>query len=111
MPAIPTEIVALAKSNPTKAKQLIMRAFRKSNACRQDAAKALGVCVKTLSRTIENLRLEADLWALEEQSINEGWHHGRNRLGGRIPKPKISTKRVSRVSRDSSPMRARAASH
>lgn len=86
MPFVQHKMSSLVIIDPKAAKAAIITAFRKAKASRQGAAQLLGVHVTTLVNWAGKLGIREQLAELEKKAEKEGWHHGRNRLGGRPPK-------------------------
>ena len=79
-------VMSLIVVDPGRAETIIATAYRKSQACRRDTARALGCSEVTLWRWVRRLGLGARLKHIEEEALKGGWHHGRN--GGR---PKVTS--------------------
>lgn len=75
---------------PQAAREEIIKKFREAGASRTGTARLVGVHNDTMRLWIRRLKLTEVLIQLEREAIAEGWHHGRNRMGG---KPKGSKNR------------------
>lgn len=88
-----TRIRALVVVDPEAARKELLAAFQEAKASRRDAAKLLGCDEDTFARWADMLGARAELDVIEERAKEQGWHHGRNRMGGR---PKGTGKRDRR---------------
>lgn len=70
-----SEIGLLCLTDPEAARALVLEAFRAAGMHRGQAAKKLGVNIKTLRRTVERLKLARAVEQLEKQAVREGWKH------------------------------------
>lgn len=83
------EIVDRAKTEPKKVAEEILEQYRETGCHRRKAAVNLGIHDSTLVRLIQDIdvllkgKLSADMEAMEAKAIEDGWHHSRNRRGGR----------------------------
>ncbi len=74
---------ALIVVDPSRAIREIKAAYRRAGTSQRDAALALGVAEITLMRWIRILGIGEDLAGLKERAKRDGWHHEKNKLGGR----------------------------
>lgn len=80
----PHALPVLIVSDPSEARQMILRAFVQANGCRARAASALGCSRSTLFQWIKKLGMGKTLEDAEKILRREGWHHvGRETSGSR----------------------------
>lgn len=77
---------------PENAKEDLLAAFIKAKASRVDASRILGCDQETFVRWAAMLGIKGDLEVVEKRAKEEGWHHGKNRLGGRPRKKRKARK-------------------
>ena len=101
------DLGALVRVDPQAAAAKIVAAYTSASCSQRDAATLLGVEERSLIRWTKKLdealaamrkvSLSVRLAAVKARAIKEGWHHDRNRQGGR---PKGSrTSKASKVRR------------
>jgi hypothetical protein len=89
MPFVDHEMTHLLRTDPVKASARIVDAYRRAKCLQKGAAKILGTTAETLIRWIRALdgpsggKLRARLDRLKAEAKRQGWHHDRDKLGGR----------------------------
>ena len=100
-------MTAVVKVNPTKARVDILRAYEKTKCDLTAVSVLLGCSYNTLQRWVVALNLQPQLDRLKARALREGWHHGKNRNGGR-PVTKTTDARASVRKRTHGTARAQA---
>jgi hypothetical protein len=86
------KLAALIDFDATAAADEIASKYRDAQASQKGAAELLECSEPTLIRWIRRLdvklgknKMTKRLEAIKAQALKEGWHHARNRMGGRPP--------------------------
>lgn len=73
-------LMALAKTEPEKAAEQVVKAIRAARCHIGRAALVLGISRASMTRIIASLGIRSEILLLEERAKVEGWHH--DSLGG-----------------------------
>ena len=92
-------MTAVVRVNPAKARLDILRAYEKSR-CDLTATSVLLDCsYNTLQKWVTALALQPRLDKLKARALREGWHHDKNRNGGRPRAQKSPTEARASVAK------------
>ena len=82
---------SLIVADPTAARVKLLAAYRQHRCLLAGVAREWGTTASQMSAWVGQLRVKDVLQAIADEARRDGWHHGRDSLGGR-PKGSIARK-------------------